>query len=90
MRSSRRRGTPCCAQRRHRGGSVIWPSLRRLHVAFKEVLIAAPSKEGFEQTRDFAELQRCHGGLLARHSRVQRVYKEYDGKIKEYTRRGEE
>ena len=70
--------------------ALTWPMLRQLHAPFQEVLIAAPSTEGFEQTRDFTELQRCHGGLLARHRRVQRIYREYDNEIKEYTRRGDE
>ena len=37
--------------------ALTWPTLRRLHSPFKEVLIAVPSAEGFEQTRDFKELQ---------------------------------
>ena len=61
--------------------ALTWPTLRRLHAPFGSVLITAPTAGS-----DFAELQQCHGDLLARHERVARVYTVYDRIILDRTR----
>ena len=42
--------------------ALTWPTLRRLHAPFGSMNITAPTAGS-----DFAELQQCHGDLLARH-----------------------
>jgi hypothetical protein len=61
--------------------ALTWPTLRRLHAPFRSMLITSPSAG-----RDFKELQQCHGDLLARHTRVAKVYAEYDRIVLDWTR----
>ena len=66
--------------------ALTWPTLRRLHPPFQAILIAEPATTERPLSREFAELQQCHGDLLARHERLEKVYAEYDRTIYDYTR----